>query len=163
MHLSKPLQSSVAQMILVGSKEYIEQLSNKSRHGVTPPMRDARKRLFAKPPKVDAAAMKKLEEDLLLLASVSVTTLSCFSHALLRPASLRIITSGSHRSACLLDGRSALLSFFLLEQQLSSQTKTERKLSVLTLMSLPATNLCWVACRFQNYAALVLCGFSVQW
>jgi TATA-binding protein-associated factor Taf7 len=59
------------QIVVVGSREYIEQLSNKARHGITPPMRDVRKRLFAKVPKVDAAAMSKLDEDLLLIASVS--------------------------------------------------------------------------------------------
>ncbi len=44
--------------------------ATKCRHGVTPPMRDARKRMFQKPHNVDSATMRQLEEDLLVLAQV---------------------------------------------------------------------------------------------
>lgn len=48
--------------------------ATKCRHGVTPPMRDARKRMFQKPHNVDSATMRQLEEDLLVLAQVCTSS-----------------------------------------------------------------------------------------
>ena len=42
----------------------------KARHGLTPPMRDAARRMFDRTPAVDQKTMQKLEDDLLLIAQV---------------------------------------------------------------------------------------------
>ena len=47
-----------------------QQQGTECRDGVTPPMRDARRRMFANLPAVDSAVMRKLEEDLLTIAMV---------------------------------------------------------------------------------------------
>ena len=55
------------QVILVGGKQ---SASVKARHGLTPPMRDAARRMFDRTPAVDQKTMQKLEDDLLLIAQV---------------------------------------------------------------------------------------------
>ena len=42
----------------------------KAQHGLTPPMRDAARRMFDRTPAVDQKTMQKLEDDLLLIAQV---------------------------------------------------------------------------------------------
>jgi hypothetical protein len=56
------------QVILVGGKQ---SASIKARHGLTPPMRDAERRMFDHTPIVDQKVMQKLEDDLLTIAQVS--------------------------------------------------------------------------------------------
>ena len=55
------------QVILVGGKQ---SASVKARNGLTPPMRDAARRMFDRTPAVDQKTMQKLEDDLLLIAQV---------------------------------------------------------------------------------------------
>ena len=64
------LTSRTAQVLVVSKEGQNQAQATKSRHGVTPPMRDARKRMFQKPHNVDSATMRQLEEDLLTLAQV---------------------------------------------------------------------------------------------
>lgn len=61
--------SHLAQVLVVGGAG-AQQQGNECRDGVTPPMRDARRRMFANLPAVDPAVMRKLEEDLLTIAMV---------------------------------------------------------------------------------------------
>ena len=56
------------QVILVGGKQ---SASIKARSGLTPPMRDAARRMFDQNPVVDQKLMQKLEADLLTIAQVS--------------------------------------------------------------------------------------------
>ena len=58
-----------AQVLLVGAHEQQAQ-ATACRDGVTPPMRDARRRVFAPAPDLDPQRMHKLEEDLLSIAMV---------------------------------------------------------------------------------------------
>ena len=60
-------QHSFLQVILVGGKQ---NASIKARHGLTPPMRDAARRMLDQNPAVDQKLMQKLEEDLLTIAQV---------------------------------------------------------------------------------------------
>lgn len=55
------------QVILVGGKQGA---STKARHGLTPPMRDAARRMFEYTPVVDQKVMQKLEDDLLTITQV---------------------------------------------------------------------------------------------
>ena len=55
------------QVILVGGKQGA---STKARHGMTPPMRDAARRMFDHTPVVDQKVMQKLEDDLLTITQV---------------------------------------------------------------------------------------------
>ena len=55
------------QVILVGGKQ---NASIKARHGLTPPMRDAARRMFDQTPAVDQKIMQKLEDDLITIAQV---------------------------------------------------------------------------------------------
>ena len=55
------------QVILVGGKQ---SASTKARHGLTPPMRDAARRMFDHTPVVDHKVMQKLEDDLLTITQV---------------------------------------------------------------------------------------------
>ena len=55
------------QVILVGGKQ---SASTKARHGLTPPMRDAARRMFDHTPVVDQKVMQKLEDDLLTITQV---------------------------------------------------------------------------------------------
>ena len=57
------------QVILAGGKQ---SASMKARHGLTPPMRDAARRMFDRTPAVDQKTMQKLEDDLLLIAQVQL-------------------------------------------------------------------------------------------
>lgn len=54
----------IGQVILVGGKQGA---STKARHGLTPPMRDAARRMFEYTPVVDQKVMQKLEDDLLTI------------------------------------------------------------------------------------------------
>ncbi len=55
------------QVILVGGKQ---SASIKARNGLTPPMRDAARRMFDQSATVDQKLMQKLEDDLLAIAQV---------------------------------------------------------------------------------------------
>ncbi|BDA46268.1 probable transcription initiation factor TFIID subunit 7 [Coccomyxa sp. Obi] len=60
--------ANIGQVLVVSKEGQNQSQATKCRHGVTPPMRDARKRMFQKPHNVDSATMRQLEEDLLTLA-----------------------------------------------------------------------------------------------
>lgn len=60
--------ANIGQVLVVSKEGQNQAQATKCRHGVTPPMRDARKCMFQKPHKVDSAIMRQLEEDLLVLA-----------------------------------------------------------------------------------------------
>lgn len=68
-----------AQVLLVGATEQQLQ-STECRDGVTPPMRDARRRIFAPTPVLDPDRMRKLEEDLLTIAMVCAVPRSGLLH-----------------------------------------------------------------------------------
>lgn len=59
--------NALMQVVLVGGKQ---SASIKARHGLTPPMRDAARRMFEHTPAVDQKTMQKLEDDLLIIAEV---------------------------------------------------------------------------------------------
>lgn len=62
------------QVILVGGKQ---NASIKARHGLTPPMRDAARRMFDQTPAVDQKIMQKLEDDLITIAQVLLLPMPC--------------------------------------------------------------------------------------
>ena len=58
-------------MLVVGKREDAALRKDKSKHGVTPAMRDARTRVFAQPATISRDAMRKVEEQLLIICKVS--------------------------------------------------------------------------------------------
>ena len=73
------MRPAPAQVLVVGKEGQSQSQTFKCRHGVTPAMRDARKRVFQKPHNVDPATMRQLEEDLLALASVCMlSSIFCY-------------------------------------------------------------------------------------
>ncbi len=63
-------------MILVGGKQ---NASIKARNGLTPPMRDAARRMFDQNTAVDQKLMQKLEDDLLAIAQVLCVVIDAFT------------------------------------------------------------------------------------
>lgn len=61
------------QMLLVTEKGAAAPPSEEARHGVTPPMRDARARHFRPRPDVPPAVVTKTEQDLLAILGVRPT------------------------------------------------------------------------------------------
>jgi hypothetical protein len=65
-------------VLLVGGSE-AQRAGAASRDGATPPMRDARRRMFAPSPEVDPALMQRLEEDVFTIAMVRAQLCTLFS------------------------------------------------------------------------------------
>lgn len=74
----EPLAELPPQVLVVGGESSAEAaaeaVAGEARDGVTPPMRNARERVFRKPIDVDARTVSKVEEDLLCILAVS----ACF-------------------------------------------------------------------------------------
>lgn len=63
--------TDVGQVLVVGDVTSAEVSMRECRDGVTPPMRNARQRLFRKPPEVSHEVVQKVEEQLLSVLHVS--------------------------------------------------------------------------------------------